>query len=186
MGTAGQGSIKLRPLTETPDAAQPAADAAVQPETAAQPETTAQPGSTTIVAGGVAGGVGAGAGAGVAGSVSGEGSADLNGELTVTVPDIKLDASNQVTAARNDLSSSLNDISDRVRSLTNSTGSNAQNLIDDLRAVADQMEQIVAAPLPGPWTKRPPMTFIRTSPMTIPLRNTGQGPQLRELRRCAG
>lgn len=76
------------------------------------------------------------------GSVSGEGSADLNGELTVTVPDIKLDASNQVTAARNDLSSSLNDISDRVRSLTNSTGSNAQNLIDDLRAVADQMEQI--------------------------------------------
>ena len=123
-------------------------------ETAAQPETTAQPGSTTIVAGGVAGGVEAGAGAGVAGSVSGEGSADLNGELTVTVPDIKLDASNQVTAARNDLSSSLNDISDRVRSLTNSTGSNAQNLIDDLRAVADQMERIVTAPLPGPWTKK--------------------------------
>ena len=142
LGTAGQGSMKTAALTETPDAAQPAADAAVQPETAAQPETTAQPGSATIVAGGVAGGVGAGAGAGVAGSVSGEGSADLNGELTVTVPDIKLDASNQVTAARNDLSSSLNDISDRVRSLTNSTGSNAQNLIDDLRAVADQMEQI--------------------------------------------
>ena len=137
LGTAGQGSMKTAALTETPDAAQPAADAAVRPETAAQPETTAQPGSTTIVAG-----VGAGAGAGVAGSVSGEGSADLNGELTVTVPDIKLDASNQVTAARNDLSSSLNDISDRVRSLTNSTGSNAQNLIDDLRAVADQMEQI--------------------------------------------
>ena len=76
------------------------------------------------------------------GSVSGEGSADLNGEITVTVPDIKLDASDKVTAARNDLSSSLNNISERVSSLTNNTGSNAQNLIDDLRAVADQMEQI--------------------------------------------
>lgn len=123
LGTAGQGSMKTAALTETTDAAQPAA--------------TAQP-DTTIVAGGVAGGIGAGVG----GSVSGEGSADLNGEITVTVPDIKLDASDKVTAARNDLSSSLNNISERVSSLTNNTGSNAQNLIDDLRAVADQMEQI--------------------------------------------
>lgn len=127
LGTAGQGSMKTAALTETTDAAQPAA--------------TAQP-DTTIVAGGVAGGIGAGIGAGVGGSVSGEGSADLNGEITVTVPDIKLDASDKVTAARNDLSSSLNNISERVSSLTNNTGSNAQNLIDDLRAVADQMEQI--------------------------------------------
>ena len=127
LGTAGQGSMKTAALTETTDAA--------------QPEATAQP-NTTIVAGGVAGGIGAGAGAGVGGSVSGEGSADLNGEITVTVPDIKLDASDKVTAARNDLSSSLNNISERVSSLTNNTGSNAQNLIDDLRAVADQMEQI--------------------------------------------
>lgn len=123
LGTAGQGSMKTAALTETTDAA--------------QPEATAQP-DTTIVAGGVAGGIGAGVG----GSVSGEGSADLNGEITVTVPDIKLDASDKVTAARNDLSSSLNNISERVSSLTNNTGSNAQNLIDDLRAVADQMEQI--------------------------------------------
>lgn len=127
LGTAGQGSMKTAALTETTDAA--------------QPEATAQP-DTTIVAGGVAGGIGAGIGAGVGGSVSGEGSADLNGEITVTVPDIKLDASDKVTAARNDLSSSLNNISERVSSLTNNTGSNAQNLIDDLRAVADQMEQI--------------------------------------------
>ena len=127
LGMAGQGSMKTAALTETTDAA--------------QPETTAQP-DTTIVAGGVAGGIGAGIGAGVGGSVSGEGSADLNGEITVTVPDIKLDASDKVTAARNDLSSSLNNISERVSSLTNNTGSNAQNLIDDLRAVADQMEQI--------------------------------------------
>ena len=127
LGTAGQGSMKTAALTETTDAA--------------QPEATAQP-DTTIVAGGVAGGIGAGIGAGVGGSVSGEGSADLNSEITVTVPDIKLDASDKVTAARNDLSSSLNNISERVSSLTNNTGSNAQNLIDDLRAVADQMEQI--------------------------------------------
>ena len=127
LGTAGQGSMKTAALTETTDA--------VQPEATAQPDTT-------IVAGGVAGGIGAGIGAGVGGSVSGEGSADLNGEITVTVPDIKLDASDKVTAARNDLSSSLNNISERVSSLTNNTGSNAQNLIDDLRAVADQMEQI--------------------------------------------
>lgn len=127
LGTAGQGSMKTAALTETTDAA--------------QPEATAQP-DTTIVAGGVAGGIGAGIGAGVGGSVSGEGSAGLNGEITVTVPDIKLDASDKVTAARNDLSSSLNNISERVSSLTNNTGSNAQNLIDDLRAVADQMEQI--------------------------------------------
>ena len=127
LGTAGQGSMKTAALTETTDAA--------------QPEATAQP-DTTIVAGGVAGGIGAGIGAGVGGSVSGEGSADLNGEITVTVPDIKLDASDKVTAARNDLSSSLNNISERVSSLTNNTGSNAQNLIDDLRAVADQMERI--------------------------------------------
>ena len=127
LGTAGPGSMKTAALTETTDAA--------------QPEATAQP-DTTIVAGGVAGGIGAGIGAGVGGSVSGEGSADLNGEITVTVPDIKLDASDKVTAARNDLSSSLNNISERVSSLTNNTGSNAQNLIDDLRAVADQMEQI--------------------------------------------
>lgn len=127
LGTAGQGSMKTAALTETTDAA--------------QPEATAQP-DPTIVAGGVAGGIGAGIGAGVGGSVSGEGSADLNGEITVTVPDIKLDASDKVTAARNDLSSSLNNISERVSSLTNNTGSNAQNLIDDLRAVADQMEQI--------------------------------------------
>lgn len=127
LGTAGQGSMKTAALTETTDAA--------------QPEATAQP-DTTIVASGVAGGIGAGIGAGVGGSVSGEGSADLNGEITVTVPDIKLDASDKVTAARNDLSSSLNNISERVSSLTNNTGSNAQNLIDDLRAVADQMEQI--------------------------------------------
>ena len=127
LGTAGQGSMKTAALTETTDAA--------------QPEATAQP-DTTIVAGGVAGGIGAGIGAGVGGSISGEGSADLNGEITVTVPDIKLDASDKVTAARNDLSSRLNNISERVSSLTNNTGSNAQNLIDDLRAVADQMEQI--------------------------------------------
>jgi len=123
LGTAGQGSMKTAALTETTDA--------VQPEATAQPDTTI-----------VAGGIGAGIGAGVGGSVSGEGSADLNGEITVTVPDIKLDASDKVTAARNDLSSSLNNISERVSSLTNNTGSNAQNLIDDLRAVADQMEQI--------------------------------------------
>lgn len=127
LGTAGPGSMKTAALTETTDAA--------------QPEATAQP-DTTIVAGGVAGGIGSGIGAGVGGSVSGEGSADLNGEITVTVPDIKLDASDKVTAARNDLSSSLNNISERVSSLTNNTGSNAQSLIDDLRAVADQMEQI--------------------------------------------
>ena len=135
LGTAGQGSMKNAAPTETTDAVQPTTDAAAQPETTAQPDTT-------IVAGGVAGGIGAGIGAGVGGSVSGEGSADLNGEITVTVPDIKLDASDRVTAARNDLSSSLNNISERVSSLTNNTGSNAQNLIDDLRAVADQMEQI--------------------------------------------
>lgn len=65
-----------------------------------------------------------------------------NTELTVEVPSLELTNRDGITAARNDLSGSLAEIVGSVGALNAAGNSGAQALIDDIRAITEQMNKI--------------------------------------------
>ncbi len=85
---------------------------------------------------------GAGAGLGLGGGATAQGNATLDGQATVTVPDVELNNRDAITAARNSLSGSLTAIADGVDALNTDTGDHTQALIRDIEAITQQLNKI--------------------------------------------
>ncbi len=66
----------------------------------------------------------------------------LPDSVDVEIPSVELTNKDAITASRNDLSGSLTDIGDIISSLNTSSTSNAQALINDIRAITAQMNKI--------------------------------------------
>lgn len=84
----------------------------------------------------------AGAGLGLGGGVTAQGDATLDGQASVTVPDVELNNRDAITAARNSLSGSLTAIADGVDALNTDTGDHTQALIRDMEAITQQINKI--------------------------------------------
>ena len=66
----------------------------------------------------------------------------LPNSVDVEIPSVELNNRDAITASRNDLSGNLTNIGDIIDSLNNSSTSNAQALINDIKAITAQMNKI--------------------------------------------